>query len=155
MCQTCEEALKKYFPDIPEEHRHDFLMECTAYGFGDVETIEKQLKVLYKKSGGDYKKCFEIAEKMTADFEKWMRKTAHLKEEPDNIFFVLRKSGSKRYLDWERTGTGAQSKYQFKFVKKSETKSESGRSIDKICNAAERAFRDSLDVEHVGFQRKN
>jgi hypothetical protein len=153
MCQKCLDTLVKHFPDLPEEYQDHFLMEFTAYGFADPETIEEQIASLHKRSKGDYTKCGSLVERDNKRFENWMDRTAHLKEEPDNIFFVKRKSGSKRYLTWERTGKGTQSKYVFHFTKKAEAKAASGRQIDTILKAANRVFGKSKDIESVGHQR--
>jgi hypothetical protein len=44
MCKKCADALKHYFPDLPEEEAINVLWCLTAFPFGTAETIRKQLK---------------------------------------------------------------------------------------------------------------
>jgi len=52
MCQKCNDALDKYYPNLNEEERGDLLMSATAFPFGDAAYIENQLKELVENTDG-------------------------------------------------------------------------------------------------------
>lgn len=44
MCAKCPVAIRRYFPDCPDDKMGDFLMSATSFPFGDGETVERQLR---------------------------------------------------------------------------------------------------------------
>lgn len=62
MCADCVKAVNDIFPEVPEKELGDFLMNCTAFPFGDRATVKKQLEELRAKTA-DYKECYSIVEK--------------------------------------------------------------------------------------------
>ena len=61
MCQICVDAIKKYWPDLPEDKWGDFLMSCTCYPAGCGEQVAEQVKEMAEKSGCDLKRAMGIA----------------------------------------------------------------------------------------------
>jgi len=43
MCKVCQEALEKYFPNLPQCDRYDILMNLTAFPFADGEYTANQV----------------------------------------------------------------------------------------------------------------
>jgi hypothetical protein len=52
MCEKCVEAVKKWYPELPEDQWDDLLMDATCFPFGSPEMVEKQLKELREKTDG-------------------------------------------------------------------------------------------------------
>ncbi len=52
MCQKCVEAVKKYYPHLPEDKYGDLLMSATGFPFVSVEIVEEQVKKLAEKTDG-------------------------------------------------------------------------------------------------------
>ncbi len=69
MCQKCFDAVKKYYPRLPEKHYGDLLMGATAFPFGDAETVERQLKELIEKTDGTLEGAYAFA---AAELDKGM-----------------------------------------------------------------------------------
>ena len=53
MCQLCIDAVKQYWPDLPEEDWSTLLMGTTAYPFVSGEETARQLKEMAEASGCD------------------------------------------------------------------------------------------------------
>ena len=77
MCQLCVDAVRRYFPDVPDDDYGDFLMTATAFPCAGGEHVAKQLEEMAEKSGGDWRRAMAIAdEEMEAamlDFYVWDR----------------------------------------------------------------------------------
>ena len=61
MCVECVKAVNDVFPEVPEEELGAFLMNCTAFPFGDSVLVKKQLDELRAKTA-NYKECYAIVE---------------------------------------------------------------------------------------------
>jgi hypothetical protein len=61
MCAECVKSVNDIFPEVPEEEVGNFLMNCTAFPFGDSAMIKKQLEDLRTKTS-DYKRCYLLVE---------------------------------------------------------------------------------------------
>lgn len=61
MCQKCVDAIKEYWPNLPEERWSDLLFNCTCYPCGDGDDVAKQVKEMAEKSGQDLNKACQIA----------------------------------------------------------------------------------------------
>ncbi len=61
MCTECVKSVNEIFPDVPKEEVGSFLMNCTAFPFGDSATVKKQLEDLKTKTSS-YKECYVIVE---------------------------------------------------------------------------------------------
>jgi hypothetical protein len=53
MCQKCVDAVKKHWPDLPEEDYGTLLMSATAFPMADAEYIENQLEDLARRTRCD------------------------------------------------------------------------------------------------------
>lgn len=49
MCQKCDEAARKYFPQATQRERFDILMNMTAFPFGSGEYTARQLRGVAKR----------------------------------------------------------------------------------------------------------
>lgn len=61
MCQQCWDAVKKYWPDLPESDYHDLLWNTTAFPFADPETTRKQVQDMAERSGQNLHAAFTLA----------------------------------------------------------------------------------------------
>lgn len=61
MCQQCVDALKKFWPNLPENRWMDLLMGATSFPAGCGEQVAKDLEEMAIKSGQDIEKAFTIA----------------------------------------------------------------------------------------------
>lgn len=66
MCVDCVKAVNTVFPEVPEEEIMDFLMNCTAFPFGDDSLVKSQLEELRTKTSS-YKECYRIEEEMESN----------------------------------------------------------------------------------------
>ena len=71
MCQTCVDAVRKYYPDLPEENYCDLLMGATCFPFGTPSKIAGQLARLRKKTDGSLQAALAFAD---AETEASMKK---------------------------------------------------------------------------------
>ncbi len=44
MCQQCVDAVKRYWPDLPDDRYGDLLICATALPFGDADQVVKQVQ---------------------------------------------------------------------------------------------------------------
>ena len=61
MCVDCSKALEETFPEVPANEAGNFLMNCTAFPFGDAALIKKQLTELRARTS-NYKECYALVE---------------------------------------------------------------------------------------------
>ena len=61
MCQKCVDAMEQWFPDLPREYYHDFLMATTAFPFTSGEDTKRQVAEMARRSGGDHNKAMSLA----------------------------------------------------------------------------------------------
>lgn len=74
MCQKCTDAIKEYWPNLPEHKWSDLLMNCTCFPFGDHEQVAKHLKEMAEKSGQDLNRACQIAcDEMDAAHEQYKK----------------------------------------------------------------------------------
>ena len=62
MCQQCVDALKQYWPDLPESQWWTLLFGGTCFPFGSGEQTAAQLRELAEKSGCDMERALAIAD---------------------------------------------------------------------------------------------
>ena len=61
MCQKCVDAVKKYWPNLPEDKWDSLLWGATCFPAGEPEQVEQQLQELAEQSGCDFDKAMAIA----------------------------------------------------------------------------------------------
>ena len=61
MCQTCVDAIKRYWPDLPEAQWGDLLMSATCWPFGDGAQVAAMVKQKAAQSGCDLQRAIGIA----------------------------------------------------------------------------------------------
>lgn len=76
MCQTCWNAVRKYFPLLTHGEKSEILWCGTAYPAGCSEQVDQQLADLERKSNGNYELAMEIAHR---EFDEVWEKTRHLR----------------------------------------------------------------------------
>ncbi len=62
MCQQCVDAVKKYWPDLPDDRYGDLLMSATSFPFGDADRVEREVREMAEQSGCDLGKAVAIAD---------------------------------------------------------------------------------------------
>lgn len=62
MCKQCIEAVRKHWPDLPNDQYGDLLWCTTAFPFGGPEIVEPQLEEMARLSGCDLEKAKAIAD---------------------------------------------------------------------------------------------
>ena len=65
MCQKCIDAVKKFWPDLPENQYSDLLWNITCFPFGDHNDVLSQVKEMAEKSGCNLDKAMAIANEQT------------------------------------------------------------------------------------------
>jgi hypothetical protein len=63
MCQKCVDAVKRYYPDLPESDYGTLLLGATAFPFGGPDIIEKQLAEVLAASDGTLDGALAYAER--------------------------------------------------------------------------------------------
>lgn len=81
MCNLCTEAVRKYFPDVPDEEYGNFLISVTSFPAGDGEEIYKQLRDLRVKTA-NWETCFAIADMEMNEAIKQLNESK--KQEPNH-----------------------------------------------------------------------
>ena len=77
MCQRCVEAVKRYWPDLPQGDYGRLLWNCTAFPVAMPETIEQQVRDMAERSGCDLGKAIQIADQ---ELDEAMK---HARAEPE------------------------------------------------------------------------
>lgn len=67
MCQKCSDAVKAYWPDLPESEYKTLLMGATCFPFGTPEQTSQQLRDMAHKSGQNLDLALAIASEETED----------------------------------------------------------------------------------------
>lgn len=62
MCQICVDAVKRHYPDVPDEEYGRFLMGTTCYPFGDGRLVEEQLVTAKRNTDGSIQAAYEYAD---------------------------------------------------------------------------------------------
>lgn len=62
MWQKAFDFLVQVFPDVPEDERGSFLMNCTCFPFGDAEKVIEQLQELREQTE-NYIDCYGIVDR--------------------------------------------------------------------------------------------
>jgi len=62
MCQECVDAVKEYWPELPQDQWGDLLMGATAYPYGGPEKIRTQLAEMAERSGRHLGKALALAD---------------------------------------------------------------------------------------------
>ena len=65
MCQRCVEAVKRYWPDLPQGDYGRLLWSCTAFPAAKPETVEQQVRDMAERSGCDLGKAMKIVDEET------------------------------------------------------------------------------------------
>jgi len=74
MCQKCADAIKEYWPNLPEDKWGDLLMNCTCFPCGCGDDVAKQVKEMAEKSGQDlHKACCIACAEMDAAHEQYKK----------------------------------------------------------------------------------
>jgi len=70
MCEKCVAAVKKYWPNLPEEKYPELLWNATCFPFGDHEMVARQVKEMAIEAKHDLDRALAIA---GAEMTKAMR----------------------------------------------------------------------------------
>jgi hypothetical protein len=62
MCQKCYDAVKRHWPELPEEDYGALLMSATAFPLAGPDAIEKQLADLAQQTGCDVGKAIALVD---------------------------------------------------------------------------------------------
>ena len=62
MCQKCVDAIKKYWPDLPEEDWRHLLWGATPYPCGSAEDVVQAIRQMAERSGCDVGLACAIAD---------------------------------------------------------------------------------------------
>ena len=63
MCKKCVDAVKKYYPNLPEDDWSRLLWGATAFPMGHAKQIEEQLAELAKNTDGSLEEALCYANK--------------------------------------------------------------------------------------------
>ena len=61
MCEKCVDAVKQYWPSLPENQYGNLLYGATSFPFGDHEQVCKQVKELAEQTGCNLDQAIAIA----------------------------------------------------------------------------------------------
>lgn len=62
MCCVCYDNVARLLPKVPEDKRHELLMNATCFCFGSIEEVEKQLAELAEKTDGTFAAAMNFVE---------------------------------------------------------------------------------------------
>lgn len=65
MCQKCVDAVKLYYPKLPEKKYGDFLFGTTCFPFGEPERVAEQLATMKRDTDGSVEAAYVYAERTT------------------------------------------------------------------------------------------
>ena len=70
MCQQCTDLVKKYYPELPDDHYGELLINATAFPHTDPNDspyLENQLKELIENTDGTLGGAINYANKQTEE----------------------------------------------------------------------------------------
>tara|TARA_B100001778_G_scaffold330827_1_gene334014 strand:- start:34134 stop:34388 length:255 start_codon:yes stop_codon:yes gene_type:complete len=77
MCQKCQDLVDELLPDISKEDLGRFLWSATAFPMAGCDILQKQIREMVERSGGDVDKAIALAhEDMDREFEAYKKREA-------------------------------------------------------------------------------
>ena len=74
MCEKCAAAVKKYWPDLPDDQYGTLLYGATCFPFGSPEQVEQHLKEMAEKTNCNLDMALAIADIETEKAMQEIRK---------------------------------------------------------------------------------
>jgi hypothetical protein len=79
MCEKCVEAVKRWYPELPENQWSGLLLGATCFPFGGPEQVEEQLKELREKTDGTLRGALKFADdEMCAEMDRYQDRRIRL-----------------------------------------------------------------------------
>ncbi len=88
MCEQCNELVKKYYPNLPEDDYGHLLMSATCFPFGGPKYIEPQLKELVENTDGSLGAAIAFADKqLSKAWEEYRPRRVAMENIQEQSFF--------------------------------------------------------------------